>query len=277
MRAGISVFREGIRTARSVRPSALYLSFLGMAIPLAAFRLFAAQASSAKVSEIRSIDLGTGQALPLFQAVGDYASSYLGGALLCALCVGLAYFFAIDTFAAGFGRPADKAPLRRLPQRFMRLLVSAPLLLFALLFLGMVAQVFPFAAVMISILWLMAPVIMLLDGKSTFRALRESLFLRYAPPSGPRQFAFFRLMSLGFGVYAAMMGVIIVGEDFLRLDEFAPIARSVWLKMLPGFELPMAYTLYGLLSSLLEAACLMILALFTVSLYAAVRAPAKSA
>lgn len=278
MRAGISVFREGVRTARTVRPSALYLSFLGMAIPLAVFRLVSARWSATKVNEIRSLDLTAGQALPLFQAVGDYASSYLGSALVCGICVGLAYFAAIESFAAGFGKSTNDEPLRRLPRYFTRLLVSAPLIFIALTMLTMMGQVLPFAAVMISILWLMAPVLMLLEGKSTLRSLRDSLFIRYAPAGGGRrQFAFFRLMSLGFAVYAVMMGVLILGEDFLRLDEIAPIARSVWMGVVPGFELPLGFTLYGLLSSLLEAACLMSLALFTVSLYVAARRSAEHA
>lgn len=277
MWTGNSVFREGVRTARAARPLALYLSFLGMAIPLTVFRLVSARWSLLKANEIQNIDLTSGQAMPLFQAVGNYASSYLGAGLLCALCVGWAYLFAIDTFATEFGQAGAKPPLRRLPGHLLRLCASAPLLFVTLALLGAVAQVLPFVAIMISILWLMVPVVMLLDGKGTVRALRESLLLRYAPAAaGRRQFAFFRLMSLGFGVYAALMAVVLMGEDFLKLDQIVPITRSVWLKTIPWLDLPLGFTLHGLLTSMLEAACLMSLALFTVSLYVAVRAPAKS-
>lgn len=177
----------------------------------------------------------------------------------------LALIHLIFELQLGRSQPSGWAALKRgLRIAFPRGLI---LLLILIILVG-AGQILLIPAVAIAVLSTMAPIIMVAEGKGSWRSIKDALFLRYIRSSQISGWGIFStLLYLSGLYYVTAIGIYLLNERLLELDFFSNISRQVYISYFRGLPFGVAYFAISCLTLFLEQLTLATLAVATTTLY----------
>jgi hypothetical protein len=123
-------------------------------------------------------------------------------------------------------------------------------------------------AIAVAVLSIMAPVVLVAEGKGAWRSLLDALTLRYARDTSVGAWSTFASLLYITGLfYLVAMGVATLGERLMTLDVFAGAPRALYLWRFEGLPFGPIYAAVTALSTLLEQMALAAMPFLTASLY----------
>lgn len=228
----VSIWKKSIETATAVSSPALYLSLLGIAIPLVAFQLGMAF-TSVHMTEITNLLTPSAQTAASFSdllwRLSSYTFRYLGWLLFTAF-LSLAAYMGIVLLCTQHlrGQPIAKASaaflfgLKKTARSFLGLLV------FLLIFLFLTLPAVVIGSIGASLLFI-APVLVVAENRGVISSCLNALTLGYAQgKSGLRRYAFVQAVSVGMFLMAGY-AIFLIGISSLKpmLDLWMPVAESL--------------------------------------------------
>jgi hypothetical protein len=162
----------------------------------------------------------------------DQAMAYYGPYLVCGLIVwflALAGYFALVNLAVSSVRTSELDLRSALTGGLRYLFPQGLALSLLLIFLAVISQALTAVGFMLAILALMAPVIIVTEGKGAFSATWEAITLKYVRDGAYSSWAvMFALISVGALFYAGLIATALAGDFFLRADELMGVASNFW-------------------------------------------------
>lgn len=248
----VSIWKKSFETAQAVSSPALYLSLLGIAIPLVAFQLGMAF-SSLQLTEITEILSPSHQAVVSFSellwSLSSYTVKYLGWMMVTAFLSLAAYTGVVWLCTQhlrgqpiGSARSAFIFGVKKTARSFLGLLI------FSIFFLFLTQPAVVFGSIGISLLFI-APVLLVTEERGAISACIHALTLRYAQgKKGLRRYAFVQAVSIGMFLMAGY-AIFLIGIGSLKpmLDLWTPWAESLRrsLPFYPPYLMEMLLTSLG--------------------------------
>lgn len=271
------IWQKALDTLRSTWRQTLFIMTAGLVLPqLLAdlwFDTLGAQAAQRMRGLFESHDGVKTAFWDLIEPVLSFAAPFFVGSLLVLVVTATAYFalvnLAVQHMRDGEQLTIREALLRGLAATARRL----PGLLFVVIVLTFVGQVFVLPAIIASVLGLAAPVIAVADHKGSFRAALDAITVQYARRSAYGPWAVsFNMLSLGATFYFGVMVVALGIEQLLMLDQSIPALRPFWSQQLGNLAFGPIYLLASLAESVLLMALVAIIPVTTTALYFTVAA-----
>ena len=224
---GATSFRNTLEFIRKHLQQWLYLSFLGLSIPVIVFQVVVALLGAKHASNIRYIyDLGSITSVEiLVSAIGGFVGSYLLAVLATGLVFGTSIFALVQQ---GYNSGGE---LRIVLRRSVWLVFRKGLWLWFLLSLVlMILQFFEIIFFVVSSTVLMTPALIAKNSKdSVFRSIKAAITLSFGDGSGTSRWGIlFQLVSYASCLYLAFLGIQVAGSSLLRLDDFLPVSRDLF-------------------------------------------------
>lgn len=228
----VSIWKKSFETAKAVSSPALYLSLLGIAIPLVAFQLGMAF-SSLQITEITELLTPSHQTVVSFSELlwrlSTYTLKYVGW-LMVTVFLSLASYTGVVFLCTQYlrGQPIGKATsaflfgLKKTARSFLGLLI------FSIFFLFLTQPAVVLGSIGASLLFI-APVLLVAEERGAISACINALTLRYAQgKQGLRRYAFVQAVSMGMFLMAGY-ALFLIGIGSLKplLDLWVPWAESL--------------------------------------------------
>ncbi|SME90473.1 hypothetical protein [Pseudobacteriovorax antillogorgiicola] len=277
-----SPWKMGFDIIAQLRTRLVYLSLVGMAIPLTVFEVYLAVIAEKKSEVFYNLNQAgvnrtfTDHLIPLSEYASHYGISWFG--ITCFLL--LVFFTFVKLCSDHF--LGNKVKDTILWQHSLKTLVPrgilATLILCVLTVMLTVLTMTVFS-IFGQLLFLTAmalccaiPYLLVVEGQGPWKAIVNSLTLRYAPPiPGIKWSIFFQLSSALLFLVALMIFFAMLKHYIVNLDLALGIPRSIWAMSSPWPPLSWTYILAHFVYSFLVGLLLAAFAVITTTFFMIIR------
>lgn len=253
-RINLSPWKQGFEIISQLKAKMVYLSLVGMAIPLTVFEVQQGTISQDFSNNFRSIN-GTLAPVEFFQyiaAIGDYIGQYGLSWVLMSWVLMPSYFIMVSLSCKAFDKDEDNlrgSTIEALKAVIPKGIIASILLMtmmffFSFLSVGLLGPIAQFILLIGLSLSCAVPFLILNDKRRPLSAVWGAIKMNYAPNiRGMKWSIFFQLSSTQLFLIAIIISLAAAKHYIVDIDVFLNFPRDSWFSMSPWLPFSWTYLL----------------------------------